>query len=727
MAKRGRNSSEAPVLLGDAEDSRFHRLAIVGLVLLTLAIFANTLPNQFVNWDDHALIVNNPATMSLSPAAVIEMFTPQAGKTYQPVRVLSYAIDRALWGLKPAGYHIVNTLLHTGAAVLLYLLLLRALPKLRPQAPPQSHRLVAIFAALLFALHPVNVEAVAWMSSRKYGLLALFGFAAFLAFLHDRRWLCLVATLLAMLSSPFGVTLPPLFILFDLCRRLELRQILQRHWPLIVLEIAMVPLLFILLTDSGGGGIMRDYPELSLGERLITMFRCLADYARNLICPLWLNARYPHVASHTLFEGKVLLGLALAVGAVVLLWKRWQAGDRALPFCAGWALIAWLPVSNLVPISTFMADRYLYLPAVGIFLAAAIGVEHLSRCGLRKHGDKAVLAMLAVIPILLAIVTVQRNADWRTSLSLWQASVRTEMSGVSLTLLGSAYEETKDFQQAANHYQQALELAPDFPFACNNLAAILREAGQYEQALPLLQTAIAKEPGYRDAHYNLGTVLSDLNRDDAAIPHLETAIELAPNSVNAYNNLGLVLMRQGKLAEARATLEAALQVDAEFAPAHFLLGDTLFRLGEYKPAIPRLSFALETRPNYAPGFFLLGLCHQRSGDDTGAIENFRRVLSLQPQSLEALTSLAWLLATKPDGDYGEALKLANTAVTLSQRRDFASLDALAAAQAATGDFANAVTNASTAQGLAPAAIKAQIGERLAGYREGRSYKRPQAP
>jgi tetratricopeptide (TPR) repeat protein len=724
MAKRRRTPTDAPVLLDKVEDARFRRIASAGLAILTLAVFANTLPNQFVNWDDHALIVNNPATESLAPSALLHIFTPELGRTYQPVRVLSYAIDRALWGVNPIGYHIVNTLLHTAAAILLFLALCRALPKLRPSAPSHSHRLVAIFAALLFALHPVNVEAVAWMSSRKYGLLAVFGFAAFLAFVRGRAWLTLVLTLFAMLSSPFGVTLPPLFVLFDCCRGQPVRALLRSHWPLILLELLMLPVLFLLLTDSGGGGIMRDYPELSTGERLLTMLRCLSDYARNLVCPLWLNARYPHVASTTLVEAKVLLGLLIIVAAAIFTWRRLCAGDRVIPFCAAWAFVAWLPVSNLVPISTFMADRYLYLPAVGIFIAVAVAAEHLSRCGLRKHGTRNTLILAAILPLLLSVITVRRNADWRSSLSLWQASVATEMSGVSLTLLGSAYEETKDFEQAADHYRRALELAPDFPFAANNLGAILREAGQYQQALPLLQTAVAKEPGYRDAHYNLGTVLSDLQRDDEAIPHLETAIALAPQGVNAYNNLGIVLMRQAKLPEARAQLEAALAIDAEYAPAHYLLGDTLFRLGEHAAAIPHLDFALKTRPDYASGFFLLGVCHQQTGADEQAIAQFRRVVALQPQSVEALTSLAWLLATRAGDDYAEARQFANSAVQLSQGKDFAALDALAAAQAASGAFAQAIATGNQALSLAPAKLQPEIRARIDLYQNARPYTRP---
>jgi tetratricopeptide (TPR) repeat protein len=602
MVKRRRTPAEqSGILLRKIEDSRFRLIAISGLILLTLATFANTLPNQFVNWDDHALVVNNPATKSLNPGAVVEIFTPRLGKTYQPIRVLSYAIDNALWGLNPIGYHVVNTALHALASVLLFLFLCRALPALSPAAPERSHRLVAISAALLFAIHPINVEAVTWMSSRKYGLLAVFAFAAFLAFAHGRRWLALVATVFAMLSSPFGIILPPIFLLYDFCRGQRLRALLTVHWPLIVLEVAMLPLLLVLLTDSGGGGVMIDYPELSLGERLLTMMRCLSDYSRNLICPLWLNARYPHVATSSLGEAKVLWGIVILVAAVVFTWRRWKAGDRLIPFCAGWAFIAWLPVSNLVPISTFMADRYLYLPAVGIFIAVAFGVEQLTR----NAKDPRRLIALVVIPVALAIVTIRRNADWRNSLTLWEASVRIEMSGVSLTMLGSSHEEVQDVASALDAYRRALEIAPDYPGANNNLGALLYTAGELEKALPYFRRAVDLQENYPDALYNLGSTLSDLGQPEEGEPYLRTVLELEPKRAGAYNNLGLILKNRGESADATAHFRRAIEYDPELPAAHYNLAHLLFRANDYAAALPHFTYALGTRQNTRQGSFYL--------------------------------------------------------------------------------------------------------------------------
>ena len=725
MSKRRRTPAEAhSTLLGEIDDPRFRRIAIWGLLLLTFAIFANTLPNQFVNWDDHALIVHNPATKSLSPSAVLEIFTPRAGKTFQPIRVLSYAIDDALWGLNPVGYHIVNTTLHALASVLLFLALLRALPRLLPNAPSRSHRLVAISAALLFALHPINVEAVTWMSSRKYGLLAVFAFAAFLAFAHERRWLALGASLLAMLSSPFGVTLPPIFLLYEFCRGQPIPALFRANWPLIALEILMVPLLFVLLTDSGDGGIMIDYPELSLSERLLTMMRCLAHYSSNLVCPLWLNNRYPHVPSTSLAELRVLIGIAILVATAVFVWRRWQAGDRLIPFCAGWALIAWLPVSNLVPISTFMADRYLYLPAVGIFIAVAYGAERFASCGLRKGQAPArLLAIAGVVALLLATLTIRRNAVWRNSISLWKASVATEMSGVSLTMLGSAHEEAQDIRSAFSAYQRALEIAPDYAGANNNFGSVLYSAGKFQEALPHFQRAVDLYPNYADALYNLGSTLNDLGRPEEGEPHLRAVLKLEPNRARAHNNLGIILKNRGEADVAIQHFRTAIQNDSELPAAHYNLAHLLFLRGDYAEALPHFSYSLSTRTDYAAGYFLLGVCHQRLGNDDQAIAQFRTVIRLQPASAEALSSIAWLLATRPGGNYQEALGFADSAARLTQGKDFAALDALAAAQAATGDFASAVVSANRALALAPANLQSEISARINGYRKRQPYRR----
>ena len=218
--------------------SRFLPFACGGLVLLCLLTFANSLSGEFLNWDDDSLVTQNPHIRSLSGEAIGRMFSEPIGYTYQPLRLLSYAIDYRLWGDQPFGYHVVNLLLHSAATVLLFLTLRLILCELRKGG--EGNDQIALFAAALFAIHPVNVESVAWIASRKYGLLATFGFGAFYCFLRALRssqipWLvgAAVGVILAALSSPFAVVLPLLMLFTDFASG-KLRERWRWHLPAII-------------------------------------------------------------------------------------------------------------------------------------------------------------------------------------------------------------------------------------------------------------------------------------------------------------------------------------------------------------------------------------------------------------------------------------------------------------------------------------------------------------
>ncbi|MFT5127576.1 MAG: tetratricopeptide (TPR) repeat protein [Rhodothermales bacterium] len=513
-------------------------LTTLGLVSLVFAIYANSLQHAFTNWDDDRLVLNNPDVQRIS----LVIWTPRAGASYQPIRVFSYALNYQLHGTQPFGYHVMNTVLHAVAVIFLWLFMRVALPALGVREPERA----ALFVALLFAVHPINVESVTWITSRKYGLLASFSFLSLWLYARDKPVPAAIAALAATLSSPFGVTIPALILLFDFCRRCELRKRWKQQAPFAICLLAVLPLLAGIFSAGGRDAVVKS--GLNPLWAFFSMLRCVFDYARNLLLPLWLNNRYPDHVSTNPFSLKILLAVAGLIAVSIFVWRRYTADDRVPLFCAGWVLLTWFPVSGLVPISTMMADRYLYLPGVGIFLAAVI-------C-LRRP------ALLSVVVAIFAIGSVARNTVWRDSLSLWSDSVakdpRNYAAHVSLAL---ALEDTGKDSEAADHYADALALQPDFFLA----------------------------------HYNLGLLRLKLGQLTLAEQHLTHATKLEPQHSQARLNLGLCQMAAERSGAAIATFRALLAQDEHNADAHNALASKLSNT-DPAAALQHFSRALELRP-----------------------------------------------------------------------------------------------------------------------------------
>jgi tetratricopeptide (TPR) repeat protein len=579
------------------------------IAVITLLVYAKALTHDFINLDDPRLIRHNPAIESLAPSAVAAMFVPQRGQTYQPMRVLSYAIDRKIFGEGPFGYHLCNVLLHASAAVLLFLALLALKIRLWPAAS----------AALIWALHPVNVEAVAWAASRKYNLLVLFTFAAVLAW--DRRrpvWLAIFA-ILAMWSSPFGVVLPLLFLLLDWRERTRLK-------PLLVALFVGLPPVVIGLLGKGGSQVVK-WGELSFGERVLAMPWSLVSSAKSLIWPFGLNARYPVHAGG--FDLRLLAGVAVLVGVGWAVWKAWQKGQRLPTFCLAWLLITWAPVSGIIPISTQRADRYLYLAGV----APLVGLTLLIFC--LPQPRRIALAVVLVLGLLCGL----RIGVWADSETLWRDSVAK---------------------------------APDNSLAWNDLGMALQDADRPGEARDAFARAVDLDDANTFAHFNLGTALMHLGEAQAALSHLVTATSRDANSAAAWKNLGACHAALGDYASSLRALQQAARVDDDFPGVYLNLGhayanlartreaiaafaaaadrgsaEAFYELGrlhfETKPELALAHFqqAITLRPDYAKAHNNLGVWHAHHGDTRQALASFQQALRLDPSSDSARKNVEW--------------------------------------------------------------------------------------
>jgi tetratricopeptide (TPR) repeat protein len=597
-------------------DSQYQKRGMLVLAAFVLLVYGQTLSFDFTNWDDPALVVDNPAIRSIGLDTVV----PRPGQAYQPVRVLSYAIDYAIWGTDtPGAYHFMNMLLHASASILLFLALQRMLPLLRLDP------LLALPIAGLFAVHPVNVESVAWVASRKYVLLANFAFLALYAYCRDQgKWRLVVpvATLLAILSSPFGIVIPALLSLLEFCRHSERKP--KRLLPAWAVFVLLAPVLWWVLVGTGADG-ERVATSLEVHANLWTMLRCLFDYASMLMLPWGLNNKYVDLLHPNPWHPKVLLSI---VGLCLLAWwvfREYKKGERLPLFCAGWFFIAWAPVSNLVPISTTMADRYLYLPAIGLFIALAPLVK------------RQIIPVFAILILLAAA----RTRVWKDSAALWQDSLsKAPNSPIAHNSLGEhLMNNSGQVDAAIEHFRKAIDLYPDAANAHSNLGAALRLKDDLTGALHHLEIARKLAPALPAVHLNLGGVYYDAQRYVESRQAFERLLELRPDTAIGWFGLGLTLERLNSSSQAIGAYQQAIKLNLNEPSAHNNLGALLAARGDHAGAIAEYGKALRLFPEFADALYNRGVAEFANGNPAQAMADYKQAITVNQQHARALNNL----------------------------------------------------------------------------------------
>ncbi len=669
------------------------------VVLCTVLGYAHVVSFGFTNWDDQSLVVRNYRIRSLAPANVLRMFTPGGRTTFQPVRELTYALEYWLWGAWAPGYHLVNVLLHGAAAVLLFLWLSRFLSSRTPDSGSGAHAYnIALFTTLLFVVHPVNVESVAWVSSTKYGLLATFTFGCLYLYARcedaadARRWrLCLGGALLlyigAALSSPFAFFMPMILLLGDHCadpRAPLLSRDRRKRVGYVVFGLAFLviaPTLFYVLvvakTGAAGGGVARE------GGFAPRMCMLLLHYARVLTCPTGLANSYPRLRLESIFEPRVRAGAALLAAAVVATVAVYRRGCRLPLFCLAWFGLWWGPVSNLIPISIERADRYMYMPAVGVFLALSAGLAHLSRPGAGvgwrvwfvRIGPWAKLAVLAVF----VVMTVQRSRVWSNSITLWEDCIRnvggTDLARanygralrdagryeesleqarlalasnpnftVAQVLLAELEARTGDSEQAADRAARASDLAPHSFRAAVNAGKYLHDAGRLDEAEAHFRKAIALESLRPEPHYGLGCVAQDRGDPGQALAHYAKTLECDPGWAPAHNNAGAVLLgKPGGVDQALAHFAEAARLDPANLEFRLNLSRALGRKGRLDEALAGLTAVVAAEPDHIDARVELAGVLLAMGRKQTAADEYKSVLEKSPDNLPVLNNLGLLM------------------------------------------------------------------------------------
>ncbi len=538
----------------------------LAITILIWIVFGQTLGHPFVQYDDQNYVYDNPEiTAGLTSHGLVMAFSGNHARNWHPLTTISHMLDCQLFGLNPAGHHFSSVLFHTLAALLLFTVL---------RAMTGAMWRSALVAAV-FAIHPLRAESVAWVAERKDVLSAVFFMLTLGAYVHYarqpsvRRYLIIVLFFaLGLMAKPMLVTLPLLFFLLDYWPLARNPNGMSGWWKSIAEK---VPLLFLSLFAAIATLIAQrttvNYSEaLPMTWRIGNALLSYVTYLGQMIWPAKLAVFYPHTADD-LSSWKVALAVLLLGGITALAF----GGRKKRPYLwVGWLwyLVALFPVIGFIQVGLQgRADRYCYLPQIGLYIALTWTLADWS---LRSNRRRVIFGGAATV--IIGALT-------------WQARIQT-----------SSWSSTESL------WQHALQVTTDNDVAHYNVAALLLERGQVDEAVSHYEKALELRPDNRETHYHLsvallhtslGNALARKGRLDEALVHYRKAVELRDDFADAHTNLASLLARKGETAEAIAHYEKAVALPPEDAPSHIRLSKLLLQLGRNDEAVVHYRRALE--------------------------------------------------------------------------------------------------------------------------------------
>jgi tetratricopeptide (TPR) repeat protein len=605
---------------------------LVGLCVLISAFVAilyfNSLGNQFTNWDD-GMIYENSSIRHLNWEGVKKIFTLEPGNTYQPVRMLSYAIDYRIWGLNPLGYHITNILFYILTCIMVFFTLRLLSGELRKEASPDSHGRVAIFGALLFAAHPVHVEAVTWLAARKEVLQGFFFFLGFYLYLKANKetgrgafyfYLSLVvlSILLATLSKPSAVIFPGVIAVYEISKRKkEVIPFFKRHWIFLVsLLILSAVFTFILMKVMFEAGGIKHYKGDSFASNLLVCVCVFLQNIRLLLLTINYSAAYSFLVNMPIFSptNLILFFITFSLFAFSVLSLRWT---KIIFFSLFFFFITLVPYLNIIPISTLKADRYVFIASFSYILLLGVAFDYLYAYQ-HKRFSQGFFKLLSVTVFLFLLtgysfMTIRQNTLWQNSYTLWSDAVEKHPeSNTANALMGVVFMELAMDQDAIKHLEKAVQLVPydyqsrnnlgivygrsdepekalkEFSTAMQlkpdddtikiNLSVFYQRHKEYKEAEKVLQYLLSKNPQNGNLNFRLGLIYRDAGRYEEAVSEFLRSVELAPHIINNYEELGnIYATRIGDLEKAKyyysKGIESAPKAKARIEDLRWMIQD----------------------------------------------------------------------------------------------------------------------------------------------------------
>lgn len=584
--------------------------AVLGLIILSFAAYLNTLSHTFV-FDDVYVISGNYFIRDWKNfwgLFTSKYFAASGELSYRPVVTLSYFMDYSLWHLNPLGYHLTNVILHTLNSVLLFFLVRSTV----------RNTSLAFLASLFFACHPVLSEAVNAVSYREDLLAATFFITAFILYVRlpalNKFYLyplSLLSYFFALFSKEMAITLPLLIFFFDYLigsRRTFTNRILRFYPGYLLVTIFYLLVRFRWFHNPVESGV--SCPQENLWFNFLAMLKVMASYLKLLFFPVNLNADYLVPVASSPWDMSCILSLLL-ITSVAVIGCRLFFHSKFLFFSLLWFFVALLPVLNIVPIGNIMAERYLYIPAIGFCIMGSYFITHMSV--LRLHPFR-ISVWILTLSILFGFVwqASSRSRDWRNEITLWSKTVAREPNSYKAhSSLGILLIKRGQEEEGISELRTSLSMNPSYPDAHNNMGTLYEQKGMYDDAAKEYRCALRLDQNLSEAHYNLGNTYLKTKNYDKAVAEYKLYISNKGDHPTVLYNLGVAYMKQGMLGESAAAFQKSLQGNPGNADVHNNLGVLFTRKGQLSNAIKEFREALKYNPGHDDALSNLGAVSER--------------------------------------------------------------------------------------------------------------------
>jgi tetratricopeptide (TPR) repeat protein len=631
-------------------------IAALGLLLIVTAVtLLPTLNNGFVNWDDDLMVTKNYKVLHLSASGIKTIFTTFDITTYVPLTILTYAIEYRLAGFNPRVFHTTNYLLHLVNCLLVFWLILLIARDLK----------VALITALLFGVHPLHVESVAWITERKDVLYSLFFLAGLILYLRYQALrktylyvLAVASFLFSLFAKPMAMTFPFILLLLDYLRKRKLdRSSIKEKIPFFGLSLVFI-LINVMYPES------LQYPIQRYLQHIFIFGYNIFFYLSRTVLPVNLSALHPYPVNLPTIQLSYLGCLALVIALAVVLY-RYARTNRVVIFGALFFFITILPVSQLMPLvgPIMVSERFTYIPSLGLFFLISTGFARLYEKKAAVSQRYLLVILAAGIIATCAFLSHRRAYVWKDSYVLWNdVLAKYPNHPVPYNNLGTLYYDKGDLDRALDFFEKSIALKSDYADAYNNRGLIDMKKGMLDQALEDFTLAIKYKPKNFSSYNARGVAYYQMQDLTRAAADFNEAIKLQPAEYESYNNLGNVYLSRGRYAEAIAAYRRSLDINPGYAEANYNLGSTYYLQGDYRPAIDYLTAGIKVDPRYVQCYYNRGTVYYALEQYPAALSDYNRVLELNPENAGAYYNLA--LTYYALGDLDQARQNLETSIRL---------------------------------------------------------------
>jgi tetratricopeptide (TPR) repeat protein len=599
---------------------------LAGILLLTLLVYWPAIHNGFV-WDDTVYVQRNPLIHTLD---LQEIFSSYLAGNYHPVTVLVLAIEYGMFGLKESGYHVVNILLHLANTLLTFFLIRKF----------SNNLWVGLITMLIFGVHPLHVESVAWISALKDLLYTLFFLASLLAYLRyvdhkKNKWyaIALGFFVLSLLSKAVAVALPVVLLLVDYLRGRTFNQkVGLEKIPFFVLSLVFG--VVAIYAQQSEDAIQAD--SIPVIQRIVFAFHNYITYIHQLILPVSLSAYYPYpIGSRETIPVVYYTYIPITLGVLFLAWKSLRQSKKVL-FGLGFYSITIFLILRLLPVGfTITADRHAYIASIGIIYLFAEGLYWLYR-----NKPSGVLSMAAVaagigFTAFYSYATFQRCKVWKNELTLWTDTIEKDNS-VHMAFLnrGVYHLDTKNYALAEADLAKAIELDPTYAKSYYNRGMVYQQQRKLDAAMQDYNKSIELNPNLANAFINRGNTYKDMNQFELALADYERAIVLDPSMLESYNNKGVLLQNMGNAQAALDSYSKVLQLSPNYFSALVNRAGLYSKSNQLELAMQDYTKAVAVNPNAGSAYYGRGLVYNKLAETSKACADFQQAINLGYQNAQ---------------------------------------------------------------------------------------------